>query len=251
MSSSKKAIVVGIANDRSLAWGIAQKLKQEGYRLAVTYLNEKMERRVRPLAEKVEAEIIAPLDVNNEEQLTNFFSEVEDKWGSVDVLVHSVAFAEREDLEGRFVDTSRDGFLKAMDISAYSLVKLAQKSEKLMTDGGSIITLSYIGATKVVPNYNVMGVAKAALEACTRYLAADLGPQKIRVNAISAGPVKTLSASGIKGFKSMLGEHEEKVPLRENINAEDVGELATFLSGEGAKHITGTTIFLDSGAHLF
>lgn len=248
--NGKRAAIIGVANERSLAWGIAKKLSEQGCELAFTYLNEKLERRVRPLAESVNAKIIAPLDVNDPSQVESFFSEINSTWGQLDVLIHSIAFAEREDLEGRFVDTSREGFLKAMDISAYSLVSLAQKAEPLMTEGGSLVTLSYLGAVKVIPNYNVMGVAKAALEACVRYLAYDLGKNKIRVNAISAGPVKTLSASGIKNFRSILTDIEDKTPLGENIDAEDVGELGAFLSSPASKHITGTTIYLDSGAHI-
>lgn len=248
--AGKKAIIIGVANERSLAWGIAKKLHEQGCELAFSYLNDKLERRVRPLAESLNAKVIAALDINNSQQITNFFDEVDKTWGQVDILIHSIAYAEREDLDGRFVDTSREGFLKAMDISAYSLVSLAQKVEPLMKEGGSIVTLSYLGAVKVIPNYNVMGVAKAALEACVRYLSADLGKNKIRVNAISAGPVKTLSAAGIKDFRSKLTDIEESTPLGENIDAEDVGELGAFLSSPVSRHITGTTMYVDSGAHI-
>jgi enoyl-[acyl-carrier protein] reductase I len=206
---------------------------------------------VRPLAESVGATLIEPCNVGEDEQVETLFRTVRQKWGSLDYLIHSVAFAERQDLEGRFVETSRHGFQVALDISAYSLVVLTRHAEPLMEGrDGTILTMTYYGAQKVVPNYNVMGVAKAALEACVRYLAYDLGPKKIRVNSISAGPVKTLAAAGIRNFRQMLSEAEQKTPLKENITAEDVGELAAFLCGPGGRHITGSTLFVDSGAHI-
>lgn len=247
----KKALIVGVANERSLAWAISKQLHEAGAELGFTYLGEALERRVRPLAESVGATLIEPCDVANGEQITALFESVEKKWGHVDYLIHSVAFANKEDLEGRFVDTTKNGFLTAMDISAYSLVALARAAEPLMKGReGAIVTLSYHGAQQVVLNYNVMGVAKAALEACVRYLAADLGPQGIRVNAISAGPVKTLAAAGIRNFRTTLGSAQEKTPLRETISAEDVGAMGAFLCGPGGKHITGTTLYVDSGAHI-
>jgi enoyl-[acyl-carrier protein] reductase I len=247
----KKALVVGVANERSLAWAIARELHAGGAELGFNYLGEALERRVRPLAESVNAALIEPCNVAEDAQLDVLFEKVRQTWGSLDILIHSVAFANREDLEGRFVNTSREGFRVAMDISAYSLVAMAKRAEPLMEGrDGSIVTLSYYGAQKVVPNYNVMGVAKAALEASTRYLAWDMGPKKIRVNAISAGPVKTLAAAGIRDFRSMLAAAEEKTPLKENITAEDVGALGAFLCGPGGKHITGTTMYVDSGAHI-
>lgn len=247
----KKALIVGVANERSLAWAIAQHLHQGGAKLGFTYLGESLERRVRPLAESVNADLIEPCDASSDTQIDMLFDEVKKKWGTLDILIHSIAFANRQDLEGRFVQTSRDGFRLALDISAYSLVALAQRAEPLMEGrGGSIITLSYYGAEKVVPNYNVMGVAKAALESSVRYLAYDLGQKKITVNAISAGPVKTLAAAGIRDFRSMLSKAEEKTPLHENISADDVGSLAAFLCGPGGRHMTGCTIYVDSGAHI-
>lgn len=248
----KKALIVGVANERSLAWAIAQHLHQGGAKLAFTYLGEALERRVRPLAESVQAELIEPCDASQDSQIEILFDRLKKKWGNLDILIHSIAFANRQDLEGRFVETSRAGFSLALDISAYSLVAFAQRAEPLMTasGGGSIVTLSYYGAEKVVPNYNVMGVAKAALEASVRYLAYDLGQKKITVNAISAGPVKTLAAAGIRDFRTMLAKAEEKTPLHENINADDVGALAAFLCGPGGKHITGSTLYVDSGAHI-
>jgi enoyl-[acyl-carrier protein] reductase I len=250
--SGKKALIIGVANERSLAWAIARDLHAQGAELGFTYLGEPLERRVRPLAESVGASIIAPCDVGNDGQLDELFAHVQEKWGSLDYLIHSVAFANKEDLDGRFVDTSRAGFALAMDISAFSLVACAKRAEPLMekNGGGSIVTLSYYGAEKVVPNYNMMGVAKAALEACVRYLAWDMGPKKIRVNAISAGPVKTLAAAGIRNFRSMLAAAEEKTPMKENITAEDVGHLGAFLCGPGGLHITGSTMYVDSGAHI-
>lgn len=246
-----KALIVGVANERSLAWAIAQKLHQAGFELAFTYQGEALERRVRPLAESVGASIVEPCNVASDVELDSLFERIRSKWGSLDVLVHAVAFANREDLEGRFVDTSREGFRVALDISAYSLVAMAKRAEPLMTGSRcTILTLSYYGAEKVIPNYNVMGVAKAALEASVRYLANDLGPKKITVNAISAGPVKTLAAAGIRDFRTMLAKAEEKTPLRETISAEDVGALGAFLCSEGGKHITGATLYVDSGAHI-
>lgn len=247
----KKALVLGVANERSLAWAIAQQLHQGGARLAFNYLGDALERRVRPLAESVGADLIEPCNVADDAQLDALFGKVREKWGSLDILIHSVAFANKEDLEGRFVNTSREGFRIAMDISAYSLIAAAKRAEPLMEGrSGSIVTLSYYGSQKVVPNYNVMGVAKAALEASVRYLAWDMGTKKIRVNSISAGPVKTLAAAGIRDFRSMLAAAEEKTPLKENISAEDVGHLAAFLCGPGGRHITGSNMMVDSGAHI-
>lgn len=244
-------MVLGVANERSLAWSIAQHLHQGGARLAFNFLGDALERRVRPLAESVGADLIEPCNVADDAQLDALFNKVREKWGGLDILIHSVAFANKEDLEGRFVNTSREGFRIAMDISAYSLIAAAKRAEPLMEGrGGSIVTLSYYGAQKVVPNYNVMGVAKAALEASVRYLAWDMGPKKIRVNSISAGPVKTLAAAGIRDFRNMLAAAEEKTPLRENISADDVGHLAAFLCGPGGKHITGSNMMVDSGAHV-
>lgn len=250
MSKAKKALIVGVANERSLAWAIAQALHKRGYELIFTYLNEKMESRVRPLAESLNSKLILPCDVNSEDQIKKVADEIHSVYGGLDAIVHAVAFANREDLEGRFVETSRAGFLTAMDVSAYSLVSLTRYCLPLLNQGGSVLTLSYLGSQRVIPNYNVMGVAKAALEACVRYLAYDLGPQKIRVNAVSAGPVKTLAAAGIRDFREKLKAAEELTPLKENINQEDVGALGAFLLSDEAKHITGTTMYVDSGAHI-
>lgn len=249
--AGKRALIIGVANERSLAWAIAKKLHEGGAELGFNYLNEAMERRVRPLAESVQSPIIEPCDVRDDAQMEALFQKVKDKWGTLDFLIHSVAFANREDLEGRFIQTSRAGFQTAMDISAYSLIALSRLAEPLMEGrNGSILTLSYHGGQKVIPNYNVMGVAKAALESIVRYLAYDMGTKKIRVNAISAGPVKTLAAAGIRDFRGMLNLAAEKTPLRENITAEDVGAMSAFLCSEAALHITGTVHYIDSGAHI-
>ena len=246
----KNALIFGLGSDKSLAWGIAKALHQQGCALGFSFLNEKFKRRVFPLAESLNAKLIEPLDVNNLEEIKTFFQKTKDTFDQIDILVHSLAYAPTEDLEGRFIDTSCEGFLTAMKTSVYSLISLAKFAQPLMKNGGSVVTLTYLGSQRVVPHYNVMGVCKAALEASVRYLAYDLGRQGIRVNAISAGPIKTLSALGIKGFKDMLSKNEEHVPLKENITIEDVGSMATYLCGDTGKHVTGTTMYLDSGAHI-
>jgi enoyl-[acyl-carrier protein] reductase I len=248
----KRALVFGLANERSIAWGITRVLQEQGCRdFVFTYAGEAFEKRMRPLAESVDARLILPCDVADDAQIDHVFDEVGRIWDGIDVLIHSIAFAERQDLEGRFVDTSRAGFLKAMEISAYSLVHLARKAEPLLAARrGSIVTLTYYGAVKVVPNYNVMGVAKATLEASVRYLASDLGASGIRVNAISAGPIKTLAAVGIRGFRGLLSLAEEKAPLRRTVTQEEVGRTAAFLCGEGGAGITGETLYVDAGYNV-
>ncbi len=247
LMDGKRVMVFGVANERSIAWGISQAMHAEGARLGFNYLGDALEKRVRPLAARVDSDLIIPCDVTDDAQVADAFSTIRDRWGGLDVLVHSVAFANREDLDGRFSDTSRDGFLKALEISAYSLVHLAREAAPLMADGGTIVTMTYYGAEKVVENYNVMGVAKAALEASVRYLAADLGPQGIRVNAISAGPIKTLAASGVRGFRNILSVVEERAPLRRNVTQEDVGRSALYLCSDLAAGVTGEVIHVDSG----
>jgi len=247
----KNVLVFGVANDRSIAWGISQALHQEGARLGFTYLGDTLERRVRPLAEGIGSDLIAPCDVTDEIQLRSVFNQVQEKWGSLDVLIHSVAFANHEDLDGRFVDTPRDGYLKALEVSSYSLISMAREAEPLLRESkGNVLTMTYYGSVKVVPHYNVMGVAKAALEACVRYLASDLGPEGIRVNAISAGPIKTLAASGIKDFRSMLGDASEKAPLKRNVSQEDVGNAAKFLASDLGNGVTGEILYVDSGYNI-
>ena len=246
----KRVAVFGVANERSIAWGIAEAMHRQGARLAFSYAGEVLEKRVRPLAESVNADLVLSCDVTSDEQVSNAFKEIAAKWDGIDVLIHAIAFANREDLEGRFVDTTRSGFNLALDISAYSLVALARAAAPLMQHGGAIVTLSYYGSEKVVPSYNVMGVAKAALEASVRYLAADLGPANIRVNAISAGPIKTLAASGIKGFKGMLHVVEERAPLRRNVTQGDVASAALFLCSDLGAGVTGEVMHVDSGYNI-
>lgn len=245
----KKALVFGVANERSIAWSISKALHDAGATMGFTYI-EALEGRVRPLAEKLGAEIIEPCDVTSDEDLDRSFKVVEEKWGKFDILIHAVAFANREDLEGRFVDTSRDGFRTALEISAYSLVAMANRAAPLMNEGASITAMSYYGAEKVIPNYNVMGVAKSALESSVRYLAADLGADGIRVNAISAGPIKTLASSGIAGFKKMLGYVADRAPLKRNVTQEDVGLNALYLSSDLSSGVTGEIIYVDSGYNI-
>lgn len=247
----KKGLIFGVANNLSIAWGIAQQAHAEGACLGFTYLNEALERRVRPLAESLSSPLILPCDVNNDENIDAVFDQVQKVWGGqLDFVVHSIAFAQREDLQGRFVDTSRAGFLTALEASAYSLVAIAKRASALMTTGGSLITLTYHGSQQVVPNYNVMGVAKAALESSVRYLAADLGEQGIRVNAISAGPIKTLSAKGISGLSNMLKGSIDVAPLRRNVETSEVGNSAVFLLSDLSSGITGEVLYVDAGLHI-
>ena len=244
----KTGIVFGVANKRSIAWAIAQAWASEGAKLAFTYQGERVKENVEELAGTFGADtLILPCDVTKDEDIARVFAEVGARFGKLHLLLHSVAFAPKAALEGRFVDTSRDAYLVAHNVSAYSLVALARAAEPLMTDGGSIIGMSYFGAEKVVPHYNVMGVAKASLEASTRYLAYDLGPKKIRVNCISAGPVNTLAARGISGFSAMLKTYEERSPLKRNLIPEELGATGVFLASDGAACITGQVIYVDGG----
>ena len=246
----KKALIFGVANNRSIAYGIARVFKENGARLALNYLGEALKKRVEPISQELGSEFIFDCDVSSDDQILAAAELVKEKWGQVDILVHSVAYAKREDLQGRFIDTSREGFHIAMDISAYSLVKLCQVFEPLFTKDSSVMTISYYGAQKVIKNYNVMGVAKAALEASVRYLAADLGQNGVRVNAISAGPIKTLAASGISGFKTILKTIEDKAPLHRNVTQEEVGNTALFLASSLSSGITGEVIYVDSGYNI-
>ena len=245
--TGKRGIIFGVANDMSIAWGIAQKLKEEGAELAFTYLNESLAKRVRPLAESLGSTLILPCDVASDAEIEAVFSTLKQEWGTIDFVVHAVAFANREDLKHPFSQTSRDGFKLAMDISAYSLVAVTRYAVPLMPNGGSIITLTYLGATRAVPNYNVMGVAKAALESSTRYLAAELGEKGIRVNAISAGPIRTLAASGIANFKAKIGLMDDNAPLRRTVTQEEVGKSALYLLSDLASGVTGEVHFVDAG----
>ncbi|MEN8098559.1 MAG: enoyl-ACP reductase [Chloroflexota bacterium] len=248
--NGKKALVFGVANKYSLAWAIAQELKSHGAEIGLCYSHERLERRVKSLAPEVDTDSIYLCDVTKDDDITALVQAVEKDWGKVDILVHSIAFADTEDLNNRYVETSRAGFLKAMEISVYSLVTLAQTFEPLMMDGGSIIALSYYGAEKVVPHYNVMGVAKAALEASVRYLASELGANNIRVNAISAGPVKTLSAGAFHGFRDMLSYVGNRTPLRRNIDRSEVAKSALYLLSDLSSGVTGEILHVDAGYNI-
>ncbi len=250
MLDGRKALIFGVANDHSIAWGIAQALHAEGASIGFSSVESLIDRRVRPLAERLGSTFVEPCDVQSDEQVKRVFDRWRDAHGDLDILVHALAFAKREDLEGAFVDTSRDGFTLALDVSAYSLVALVREARPLLHPGSSVMTLSYYGAEKVVANYNVMGVAKAALEASVRYLAADLGPDGIRVNAISAGPIRTLAAAGISGFKSMYGTFASVTPLRSNITIEDVGKTALYLASDLSSAVTGEVIYVDGGFNV-
>ncbi len=246
MMKGKRGLVVGVANKWSIAWGIAQKLHAEGAELAYTYQNDRLAKNVRELTEGQDP-ILIPMDVTSDKQILLTFELLKRVWGHLDFLVHAVAYAPRAALEGQFVATSREDFRIAHDISAYSLAALCQSALPLMSEGGSVVALSYLGGTRVVPNYNVMGVAKASLEASVRYLAADLGPQGIRVNAISAGPIKTLAASGISGFGGMQRHHRGRAPLRRDTTQEEVADASVFMLSDMARGITGQVLYVDGG----
>jgi enoyl-[acyl-carrier protein] reductase I len=249
--AGKTGIVFGVANKRSIAWAIAQAWAREGAKLAFTFQGERIKENVTELAGTFGADtLILPCDVTKDDEIANVFKTVGEKFGKLNLLLHSVAYAPKDALEGEFVNTSREAFRVAHDVSAYSLVALARAAAPLMTDGGSIVAMSYYGAEKVVPHYNVMGVAKAALEASTRYLAYDLGPKKIRVNCISAGPVNTLAARGIAGFSQMLKHYEERSPLKRNVTPEELGATGAFLASDGAAAITGQVLYVDSGYQI-
>jgi enoyl-[acyl-carrier protein] reductase I len=247
----KRGLITGVANRRSIAWAIARRLADEGARLAFTYQGERLEKNVRELADSVSSPLVTSCDVRADEDVARVFSEVGEAFdGGLDILVHSVAFAAAEDLEGRFTDTPRDRFWLALDVSAYSLVACAKAAEPLMEGGGgSILTMTYLGGERAVPHYNVMGVAKAALDSSVQYLAWDLGQKNIRVNAISAGPVRTLAARSIAGFPTMEAIVEERAPLHRPIDADDVGAAAGYLLSDDARNVTGTTLYVDSGYH--
>lgn len=250
MLDGKKGLIVGIANDASIAWGCAKAFHDKGGELAVTYLNDKAKPHVQPLAEQLDAPIFMPLDVTRPEQQEALFAEIAEKWGKLDFLLHSIAFAPKEDLQGRVVDSSSEGFKAAMDVSCHSLIRLAKAAEPLMKDGGSILTLSYYGAEKVVANYNLMGPVKAALEASMKYLAVDLGKSGIRVNAMSTGPVKTRAASGLADFDRLMEEAAAKAPLHQLVALEQIGEMAAFLASDNAKQVSGQVIYVDAGYNV-
>lgn len=248
----KKGLIMGVANNRSIAWGIAQEAHKYGAELAFTYQGEALQKRVEPLAESLGSNIVLPCDVTDQNSIDEVFKSLEKTWGKLDFLVHAIAYSDKEELRGRYVDTSKENFLNTMNISAYSLVAVTRGAENLLkkSGAGSVITLSYYGAEKVVPHYNVMGVAKAALEASVRYLASDLGKDNIRVNGISAGPVKTLAASGIGDFRYIFKWNEYNSPLKKNITLEDAGGAAAFLLSDLSGGVTGETMHVDAGYHV-
>lgn len=248
--AGKKALILGVANDHSIAWGIARALHAHGAELALTYAGEPFERRVRPLAEQLGVELVFPCDVRDDREVTSLAEDLQRHWPQLDILVHAIAYAPREELREAFSRVSREGFRVALEVSAYSLVYLVRTLSPLLRDGSSVLTLTYFGAEKVIPNYNVMGIAKAALEGCVRYLAAELGPRGIRVNAISAGPIRTLSAAGIAGFREMLRHHAERAPLRRNVSVDEVAKAALFLASDLASGITGEVLHVDGGYNI-
>lgn len=251
--TGKNALVTGIANNRSIAWGIAQQLHQAGANIGVTYLPDdrgRFEKKVAELVEPLQPSVFVPCNVQDTAQIQSTFETVKEKWGKLDILIHCLAFANKEDLSGNFSDTSREGFTQALDISAYSLVQLSGVAKPLMTEGGSIVTMTYLGGVKVIPNYNVMGIAKAALEMNVRYLAAELGPQNIRVNAISAGPIRTLASSAVGGILDMIHHVEEVAPLRRTVTQTEVGNAAAFLCSDLASGITGQVLYVDAGYEI-
>ncbi len=245
----KRGLIMGVANDRSIAWGIASMAAESGAELAFTYQGEALEKRVRPLAEGIGSKIILPCDVTDEASVDATFKAIEKEWGQLDFVVHAIAFSDKNELDGLYLNTTRANFLKTMDISVYSFTSVAQRAVPLMKEGGSLLTLTYYGAERVMPHYNVMGVAKAALEASVRYLAADLGAKDIRVNAISAGPIKTLAASGIGDFRYILKWNELNSPLKRNVTIEDVGRSGLFLLSDLGSGVTGEVLHVDAGYH--
>jgi enoyl-[acyl-carrier protein] reductase I len=248
--AGKRGLILGVANNRSIAWGVAQAAVDQGAKLAFTYQGDALRKRVEPLAASVGALVAGHLDVTDPASMDAVFDTVAREWGSLDFVVHAIAFSDKNELTGRYVDTSADNFQKSLFISCYSFTDIARRAEPLMTAGGSLLTLTYYGAEKVMPHYNVMGVAKAALEASVRYLAADLGPQKIRVNAISAGPIKTLAASGIGDFRYILKWNEYNAPLRRTVTIDEVGETAAYLISDMSRGMTGEILHVDAGYHV-
>lgn len=246
----KRGLIMGVANNHSLAWGIAEKLHQHGAELAFTYQSDVLHKRLQPLAESLNSNVLIPCDVGQENGIANAFEELKKNWDSIDFVVHAIAFADKEELKGKYVNTSKTNFLNSLDISCYSFTKVCQHASQMMTNGGSLVTLTYYGAEKVMPHYNVMGVAKAALEASVRYLAVDLGEDNIRVNGISAGPVKTLAASGIGDFRYILKWNQYNSPLKRNTTLEDVGGSALYLLSELSSGVTGEIHHVDSGYHV-
>jgi enoyl-[acyl-carrier protein] reductase I len=250
LMSGKRGLIMGVANNRSIAWGIAQALHDQGAEIAFTYQGENIEKRIRPLAESLGSDTILECDVTDMDALDRTFATLEEKWGKLDFVVHAIAYSNKDELKGRYVDTSPENFAMTMNISCYSFTAVAQRAEKLMTDGGTMVTLSYYGSQRVMPHYNVMGVAKAALEASVRYMAKDLGRKNIRVNAISAGPIKTLAASGVGDFRYLLKWNELNAPMRRNVTIEDVGGSAVYLLSDLSSAVTGVVHNVDCGYHV-
>ena len=250
LMAGKRGLVMGVANDRSIAWGIARALAQQGAELAFTYQGEALERRVRPLADSIGADLVLPCDVTDDDSMAAAFDTIAARWGSLDFAVHAIAYSDKEELKGQYVETTRANFQQTMDISCYSFTEMCRRAAAIMPNGGSLLTLTYYGAERVMPHYNVMGVAKAALEASVRYLAVDLGGQGIRVNAISAGPIKTLAASGIGDFRHILKWNELNSPLRRNVSTDEVGSTGLYLLSDLASAVTGETHHVDCGYHV-
>ncbi len=250
LMAGKRGLIMGVANDRSIAWGIASAVSAQGAELAFTYQGEALAKRVRPLADSVGSDIVLPCDVTDDASIDAVFEEIGTRWDRLDFLVHAIAYADKEELKGKYVDTSRDNFVRSLDISCYSFTAVSRRAVPLMTEGGSLLTLTYYGAERVMPHYNVMGIAKAALEASVRYLAADLGEQQIRVNAISAGPIKTLAASGIGDFRYILKWNEYNSPLHRNVDTDQVGGSALYLLSDLSSGVTGEIHHVDSGYHV-
>ena len=248
--AGKRGIIMGVANSRSIAWGIAKRAAEEGAELAFTFQGEQLEKRVKPLAESIGSEIVLPCDVTDSASIDAVFAELEKKWGKLDFMVHAIAYSDKNELTGRYIDTSPENFAKSLNVSCYSFTAIAQRAEKLMTEGGSMITLSYYGAEKVIPHYNVMGVAKAALEASVRYMARDLGVKNIRVNSISAGPVKTLAASGIGDFRYILKWNEYNSPMGRNVTIEEIGNVGVYFISDLSSGVTGENHHVDAGYHV-
>ena len=250
LMAGKRGLVMGVANDRSIAWGIAAMAHAQGAELAFTYQGEALAKRVRPLADSVGSDLVLPCDVADDSSIDQVFAEIKERWGSLDFLVHAIAYADKDELKGKYLNTSRDNFVRSLDISCYSFTAVSQRAVPLMSKGGSLLTLTYYGAERVMPHYNVMGVAKAALEASVRYLAADLGRQQIRVNAVSAGPIKTLAASGIGDFRYILKWNEYNAPLRRNVSLDQVGGAALYLLSDLSTGVTGEVHHVDAGYHV-
>jgi enoyl-[acyl-carrier protein] reductase I len=250
LMAGKRGIIMGVANNRSIAWGIAKAIHQHGGEVAFTYQGDALKKRVEPLAAEIGATLAGHCDVSDEASIDAVFAEIEQRWGKIDFLVHAIGFSDKDELTGRYIDTSAENFAKTMQISVFSFTSVARRAEKLMTDGGSMLTLTYYGAEKVMPNYNVMGVAKAALEASVKYMAVDLGPKNIRVNAISAGPIKTLAASGIGDFRYILKWNEYNAPLRRTVTIEDVGDVGLYMLSDLSRSVTGEVHHADSGYHV-